>query len=92
MAVAVQKDVMVYNGYKAVVPSDFIPVALQDGARKIASALFVGTGGDVALVGKDGAAPVVFKNVPSGTILNTQAVYVKRTGTTASDIVAFYLV
>ena len=87
---ALQKTVMVYNGYKAVVADDFTPIARQTGAAKIASALFVGTGGNVTLVGKDGAS-ATFKNVPSGTLLNVQAVSVKSTGTTASDFVALYL-
>lgn len=85
----VQKPVQVYNSYKQITPSDFIPVSQQSGVAKVAAAIFVGTGGDLTLVGKDGVQ-ATFKNVPSGTLLNVQAIYVKSVGTTASNIVALY--
>ena len=58
-----------------------------------ARALYVGVGGDVAAVSRDltGAeTAVVFKNVPSGTILPVRCRRVNSTGTTATDIVALY--
>ena len=66
----------------AVVPSDTDPLAV------VPKALYVGTGGDVALRGASGTADVVFKNVASGQMIDVRAGYVRATGTTASDIVA----
>jgi hypothetical protein len=49
--------------------------------------LYVGTGGDVAVVDAFGN-DVTFSSVPSGMLLPVQVVKVKSTGTTASNIVA----
>lgn len=52
--------------------------------------IYVGTGGDVSVVNTNDSV-VLFKNVMSGT--NIGPFFIKRvnsTGTTASDIVAFY--
>lgn len=51
--------------------------------------LFVGTGGDVAVVAKEGGV-VTFKNVGNAQILPIRAVRVNSTNTTATDIVALY--
>lgn len=51
-------------------------------------ALYVGTGGDVALRCVDDATDVVFRNVPSGALIRARARYVRATGTTAADILA----
>ncbi len=66
----------------AVVPSDSDPLPI------IPKALYVGGGGHVALDGADGTGAVVFRNVPSGQVLDVQARIVRATGTTATDIVA----
>jgi hypothetical protein len=50
-------------------------------------ALWVGTAGDISLVGPIGSAAVVFKNVPAGSILDLRPSRVMSTGTTAADIV-----
>lgn len=50
-------------------------------------ALFVGTGGDVAVT-MAGGGDVTFTNVPDGTTLPISVTKVLATGTTASDIVA----
>lgn len=52
-------------------------------------ALYIGTAGDLALVGKDGGAAVVFQNVPVG-VLQVRPTKVMATDTAASDIVAMY--
>lgn len=50
-------------------------------------ALFIGTGGDVALVPIRGTGPVVFRNVQSGSIIDVRVRAVKASGTTAENIV-----
>lgn len=67
-----------------VVPSDTNPLA------DIPKALFVGTGGAIAMRGVGGGADQVWKNVQDGSILPFRAHYVRATGTTASDILALY--
>jgi hypothetical protein len=66
----------------AVSPSDAVALSA------LPKALYVGTGGTVVLRGADAAADVTFKNVASGQILDVRALYVRATGTTATDIVA----
>ena len=66
----------------AVTPNDAAPLA------KLPKALYVGTGGNVALRCVDDTADVVFKNVPSGSIVRVRAQFVRAAGTTASDILA----
>lgn len=61
--------------------------ALTNGAAK---ALYVGTGGDITMQGVDGSADQLWKAVPTGTILPFRALYVRATGTTATDILALY--
>jgi hypothetical protein len=56
----------------------------------IPKALFVGTGGSLAVRGAGGGADVLFRNVPDGSVLPFRAQYVRATGTTAADIVALY--
>lgn len=76
---------------------------LQDPARKCTAVtpsdstsqgdvrgLYVGTGGNVAIRMKGDSAAVVHKNVPSGSYLPCRATYVYSTGTTATDIVAWF--
>ena len=49
--------------------------------------LFVGTGGDVAVLGIGTDTPVIYKNLPDASYIFVQAVKVLATGTTASDII-----
>ena len=56
----------------------------------VPKALFVGTGGNIALRAVDATADVLFKNLPSGSILPVRAQYVRTTNTTAADIVAIF--
>jgi hypothetical protein len=75
-------------GAAAVTPSDTTVVNCR--------ALYVGTGGNVAvhMAGVVGISPretsVVFSNVASGTILPISCYRVLSTSTTASNIVALY--
>lgn len=50
-------------------------------------AIFVGTGGDIALRLIGDSTTVTYKNIPDGTFLPVLADQVLSTGTTASDIV-----
>jgi len=72
----------------AVVPSDAFTAANKvDGA-----AVFVGTGGDIAVIMKNveptAGNTVVFKNVQDGFFLPVIVDYIAATGTTAADLIA----
>lgn len=54
----------------------------------IPKGIFVGTGGNVTLRGKEGAADVVYKNLPNASYIAVAAKYVRATGTTATDLIA----
>lgn len=68
----------------AVVPHD--SNALAD----IPKALYIGTGGDIAMRGSNGTADQLWKNVAAGAVLPFRAQYVRATGTTAADLLALY--
>ena len=68
------------GAFRAITPADG---ATYPGAR----GLYVGTGGNVAVVGLDGSV-VVFVNVSSGAILPIYSQGVNATNTTASSIIA----
>lgn len=53
----------------------------------VPKAIYVGTGGDIALRSIDGVADVTFRNLPSGFILDVRVSHLRATGTTASNIV-----
>ncbi|TBZ07771.1 spike base protein, RCAP_Rcc01079 family [Rhizobium leguminosarum] len=55
-----------------------------------ARALYIGTAGDVSIAPRRDVDPVIFKNVPAGTILPVHAAIVALTGTTASNIIALF--
>lgn len=56
----------------------------------VSRALWVGTGGDIALMASGDSASVILKNVPNGTLLPIRIKRVLITGTTAADLVALY--
>lgn len=68
----------------AVVPHDSTPLT------DIPKALYVGTGGDIAMRGVGGSADPMWKNVANGTVLPFRAQFVRATGTTAADLLALY--
>jgi len=76
-----------FDSFKAVVPNDLQTIKQQIG--KYAAALYVGVGGDVQITSADGNT-AVFKNVPSGTILNVRVATLGTAATTASGFVALY--
>lgn len=56
-------------------------------------AIYVGTGGDIAMIGDNeapGAAAVVWKNVPSGAVVPFRPRRIMVTGTTAADMLGIY--
>lgn len=68
--------------FAVITPSDGTDLAFR------CRALYVGTAGNVSVLAADGSTAVVFKNVPSGSVLMIRTTRVRATGTTATDIVA----
>lgn len=65
----------------ALVPSDAEELAVAT------KAIYVGDGGNIVLRSLSGVADVVFANVPSGSVIDVRARYVRATGTTATSLV-----
>lgn len=53
-------------------------------------ALWVGTTGNISLMGRGDSSAVLIRNIPSGTLLPISCKRVLATSTTAADIVALY--
>lgn len=64
-----------------IVPSDNADLSF------IPKAIYVGTGGDLIVSSSRTNSEVVFRNVPSGSILDIRPAAIRDTGTTASDLV-----
>lgn len=72
------------NESAVVVPSDSQDIAIPKG-------LYVGVGGDIAMIGEDDTGEArVWKNVVSGSILPFRPKRIYATGTTATNILALY--
>lgn len=69
---------------EAVTPHDINPLT------DIPKALYVGSGGTIAMRGVAGTADQLWKNVPDGALLPFRARHIRATGTTARDILALY--
>jgi len=70
------------------VPSDAVAVTPSDTARIHLVGLYIGTGGDIAVVpAREGAVAVTLAAVPAGSIIPLAIRQVLSTGTTASGIV-----
>jgi hypothetical protein len=67
--------------YFAIEPSDALDLP------RLPKAIYVGTGGDLAVTPEAGGEDVVFRNVPDGTILPIRPRMILLTGTSAADIV-----
>lgn len=79
-----------YNYALAVTTSDTVNIP-QPSTKTLTDALWVGTGGDVVVVMDNGVA-VTFGAVPNGAYLSVGAKRVNQTNTTASGIVALWIV
>lgn len=64
-----------------ITPNDTVDLA------DVTKALYVGTGGDIALRAIDTDTDVILRNVVGGTVLAIRIAAIKATGTTASDLV-----
>lgn len=53
----------------------------------VPKAIFVGTGGDLVVASTSTDSEVIFRNVPSGSVLDIRPAAVRQTGTTAADLV-----
>lgn len=53
----------------------------------VPKAIFVGTGGDLVVSSTGTNTEVIFRNVPSGSVLDIRPAAVRETGTTAADLV-----
>jgi len=73
----------------AVTPHASNNIVDSNSVVRTARALFIGVGGNVTLVTKAGNV-VLFKNLPSGSILPVSCIRVNAVGTAATDIVALF--
>lgn len=65
----------------AVIPND------NTDLPRATKAIYIGQGGDIAVLSVRSEVPVVFRNVPSGAILDVRVQAVRATGTTADHII-----
>ena len=72
------------NSY-AVTPHDSDPVG-----DFLPRALYVGVGGDITMALEGDDATLLFRNVPSGSVLPVKPRLIAATGTTATALVALY--
>lgn len=68
----------------AVTPSDSVALTIP------VRSLFIGVGGNLSVEMYGTGSAIVFKNVPSGSILPIMVSRVNSTATTATDIVGLY--
>ena len=68
----------------AITPSDSADLA------NVAQAIYVGGAGDLTVNMAGTGSAILFKAVPTGTVLNGQFARVKATGTTATNLVELY--
>lgn len=66
---------------EAIVPDDVMDLPF------LTKAIYVGEGGDIVLRSADSLADTLFRNVPSGAILDIRVRAIRHTGTTAAAIV-----
>jgi len=76
-----QGDIVIFQGslVETITPSD-------TDSFKESGIVWVGTGDDVAVMPVDNTTSVIFKNVPSGTLLPVLVKQVLKTGTKATNL------
>jgi len=80
-----------YNSDSAANPARSVQSVIMSDEQElllVPKALFVGSGGDIALRCLEDTEATVLKNVAAGSILPVRAIQIYATGTTAGDIVA----
>jgi len=79
-----------YSGLPGNTPAtDAVAIVINTPLDDTARAIYVGVGGDVSLV-TAGGSTVIFKSVPSGTILPVSTTNVTTANTSATNLVALY--
>lgn len=71
------------------VPNRAVAVTPSDTTEVFASAIYVGSGGNVSVV-TEGGDTVTFSNVPAGTTLVIRVTRIRATSTTATNIVRMW--
>jgi len=90
MSIRTKHPIFQATGAFDITPSDDDTITTQSNGLTDIAALYIGTGGDVAVETAEGQV-VVFKNVPDGTFLPVVVKKVRATDTvTADDILGLY--
>ena len=71
------------------VPNRAVAVTPSDTTEVFASAIYIGSGGNVSVV-TEGGDTVTFSNVPAGTTLVIRVTRIRATSTTATNIVRMW--
>jgi hypothetical protein len=71
------------------VPNRAVAVTPSDTTEVFASAIYVGSGGNVSVI-TEGGDTVTFSNVPAGTTLVIRVTRIRATSTTATNIVRMW--
>lgn len=77
------------KGFVTITPSDTVNIA-KDGNLNPPNAVRFGTGGTAVIVGLDGSQATI-TNISNGEVLPIAVTRINATGTTAANIVGFYL-
>ena len=67
-----------------------IDVSVQDQTLPECRGIYVGNGGDITVDMVGAGRDILYKAVPTGTLLPIQVMKVKNVGTTATNLVAIY--
>jgi hypothetical protein len=73
-----------------VFPIKAVAITPSDTTILDACAIYVGVGGDVAVMPAGGTSAVTFKNAPAGSVIPLTVVKVMSTNTTATNMVGVY--
>lgn len=71
------------------VPNRAVAVTPSDTIEVFASAIYIGSGGNVSVI-TEGGDTVTFSNVPAGTTLVIRVTRIRATSTTATNIVRMW--